>query len=130
MILETPCRRAQFRLRALLIVITLAAVGSWLAEELHTVRQRTELREVLATNSAVVESATKLRASNGEIFGPLAPGPPDPVFWRRWLGDEALVDVTLPYGATASEQEEVRSVFPEARVHARRYPEYHGGNLF
>jgi hypothetical protein len=122
MFIELPRRRLQFGLRSLLALITLAALGLWLAGEFNVVERRTQMRQFLAASAGAVESATKLRAANGEIYGPLGPGPPEPVFWRRWMGDEAVFDVMLPYGTSQSKLEQVKRVFPEARVHVCLYP--------
>jgi hypothetical protein len=122
MFIELPRRRLQFGQRSLLALITLAALGSWFFGEFNIVRRRTEMRQFIAANNGDVESATKLRAANGEIFGPSAPGPSDPMFWRRWMGDEAVFDVMLPYGTSQSKLEQVKRVFPEARVHVCLYP--------
>lgn len=138
MIIETPRRRLPFGLRALLALVTLAAIlamlGSWFAGEWNIVRRRTEMRAFLAANDGNVESATKLRAANGEIYGPDAPGPREPVFWRRWMGDEAAIEVLLPYGTSQGELHRVRKLFPEAHVHARSYHREHkmpgAGGLF
>jgi hypothetical protein len=127
-----PRQRLQFGLRSLLVLITLLALGSWLADEASIVHRRKEMRESLAADFGAVKSATKLRANNGEIFGPLAPGPPEPVVWRRWLGDEAVLDVLLSYGTPKSRLDYVQALFPEARVHARLHPvdPKIGGNMF
>ncbi|HWC90110.1 MAG TPA: hypothetical protein VG433_10655 [Pirellulales bacterium] len=133
MFIELPRRRLQFGLRSLLAVITLAALGSWLAGEFNVVQRRTKMRQFLAANAGAVESATKLRAANGELYGPLGPGPPEPVFWRRWMGDEAVSDVLRPYGTSQSQLDRVRAVFPEAHVHACPYPfgyKMRGTNMF
>lgn len=94
--MHLPRRRVQFTLQTLLLAILLAPLTVWIGSEALVARKRVGQRERLLHDvGAVVVSATRVRATNGTIDGPLAPGPPEPSRLRRWLGDQSLVQIVL-----------------------------------
>jgi hypothetical protein len=100
---ETPKRRwHQFRLRTLMIAVTLLAVPcayvghqlKWNSDR-HEVRSRYQLLRV---------------ENNDGTVGPHAPWP------LGWLGEWGFHEVNVPESTPESEIERLKAIFPEAQV--------------
>ncbi len=107
-----PCRRwFQFRLRGLLVAVTLLAVFmGWLGWELKFIRAR------------------KAALADGSVIGRLRPDELDfkellpqatlatIPFWRRWFGDNAYQWLSVPAESTQADMDRMKEMFPEAIV--------------
>ena len=98
----SPHRRFQFRLRTLLIGVTLLAVACWyVAREVNTARAR----------GSMVDRIVNVEGGFVAHYLKFAPCP-----WiRRLLGDEPVDVVALPISSPLTDQE-IHAVFPEAEV--------------
>jgi hypothetical protein len=98
-----PRRRFQFRLRTLLIGVTLLTMPlGYIGWQARIVRQR---RFELDQNQHIVGTGTVL--PNGR----------DGLSWlRRALGDERVFEIDLETGTVAKEVERVQQIFPEAEI--------------
>src|SRR5689334_13187231 len=98
---QPPRRRLQFRLRTLLIGVTLFAVACWIViGDLQIKNRRKDFIESGAVIAVVIN-----RDGGGVAF-----------VIRRWLGDQWYTSVTLGGEATLEEVHNAAILFPEARV--------------
>ena len=98
-----PNHRFQFRLRSLMIMVTLLAVPcAFVGWQVRLVRER---RDILDNR---INHATA-------IYGMFDP-PSLTLGVRRWLGDVAIRQFFFNADATDDEVEETRRAFPEAEV--------------
>ncbi len=89
----SPTRRRwfQFRLRGLLVAVTLLALFmGWLGWELKFVRERTTAIKWVRDNGGTCVMASDWRAL-APPGSPLVKSFPTVPFWRRWMGDEAVI---------------------------------------
>jgi hypothetical protein len=101
----SPRRRFQFRLRTLMIVVTLLALpGAYVATQAKFVRAR---------------SAWKTRYEHCHFpcisWGGTYDGPDLPPV-RRWLGDQPVSFVLFEYGVAQDDVDEAKTLFPEAEI--------------
>jgi hypothetical protein len=107
----SPRRRFQFRLRTLMIVVTLFALipCGYVGWQAKIVRERrswlTRLQEQGYKYPKIGDIV--IHAGNGH-------GGPNIV--RRWLGDEAIVAVALPATISEEDSEATLRLFPESNV--------------
>src|SRR5438045_876155 len=95
----SPRRRFQFRLRTLMIVVTLlAGVCGYVGWQVKIVRERRRLldRVEAADKGIVVEETTP--------------------FLRRLLGDRSVLRFDLPMETSADERRRIHDIFPEAMI--------------
>jgi hypothetical protein len=106
-------RRFQFRLRTLMIGVTLfcVAVGGYVGWQAKIVRERKPiLDDVLKRGGIAHADYTLSQPQLQRVYL-------SRVSWfREWLGDHAMKWIILPTGATLEEEQRVRSLFPEAEV--------------
>jgi hypothetical protein len=96
-----PCRRFQFRLRTLLIAVTLFCVmGGYLAREAKIVQER-------RAEWKSVKGHVSFR--NEDDFGVLN-------WTRRALGDRPVYIIELPEETEPAEIARLRAIFPEGRI--------------
>ncbi len=101
--------KLQFRLRTLMIVVTLLAVAcGYVGWQAKIVRER----------KAMVERILQVEDGYLARDGPFAPiDHNESIPWiRRLLGDEAIVAVDLPVGCPLTARE-INAVLPEAIIH-------------
>lgn len=121
---KSPRRWLSFSLRTMFIVVT--AICCWLGWESSVVRGRQALlKELRSKPSVEVTSASQWSASHP----PGAVPPPDRresvSFLRRWLGDEAIVEIGYSQhyqSLSAEELQRVAKVLPEARLYELHIP--------
>jgi hypothetical protein len=108
-----------FSVRTLLLCVALAAVAAWIGRDVAAAVQRHAARRWLQQIGGSAESLADwnrqhlLQQPDAETVS----------FIQTWLGDEAVVEVTLPSMATTAEIERARSVFPEAQfIHVAEPP--------
>ena len=105
-----PRRRFQFRLRTLLIVVTLLAVPmGYVGWQAKIVRERDSVREKTEAMGAVFTE----HPGRGVI---LLHGEPPMPFPRNWLGDRHVSGIYIPPTFTEDDVALVRRVFPEAWI--------------
>ena len=105
----TPRRRFQFRLGTLMIGVTLFCVvaGGYVVAQRQIVKGRRAILDDVLYRGGV---------AHPDISWPNGP-PVTRLSWvREWLGDKAMKWIVIPTGATADEEERIRSFFPEAEV--------------
>jgi hypothetical protein len=98
-----PRRRFQFRLRTLLIMVTLLAVPlSYVGWQAKIVRERrAELNRVV----------------DGRLFGIASSDETRAIPWiRRILADQQVYSIMMPVGSDRAELDRLRSLFPEAKI--------------
>jgi hypothetical protein len=99
----TPRRRFQFRLRTLMIVVTLLAIPcGYVGWQVKIVKQRNEMLSILTTN--------------GGILWPeyTDDGAQEMPWIRRLLGDHAVNIIFFPIEMEASTRAKIRAAFPGA----------------
>jgi hypothetical protein len=106
---EPPKRKRrwfQFRLRTLMIVVTLlATVCAYVSWQMRIVRER---------------QAEVNREVEGRIIGTDDVEKDNPVPWiRRLLGDQCVLLIWMPLGTDPAELDRLRALFPEALVETR-----------
>jgi hypothetical protein len=114
-------RRLQFRLRTLLIGVTLLAVPcAFVGWQAKIVRDRNEMREELESRGAIFLSDAVPGQGHPEL---------SPSWLRRLLGDEDVPYIWTPpherldlEGVERFDLDEVRRVFPEAFVVTSELP--------
>jgi hypothetical protein len=101
-------RRFQFRLRTLMIVVTLFCVfGAWFGNQAWIVmRRKAIIRDELISAMTIDESGRNM----------VAPGRPDIPWIHRLLGDHDYKTIFAPRSATDEDLDRYRSAFPEAKV--------------
>jgi hypothetical protein len=81
----------QFRLRTLMVVVTIMAAGcAWIAHEGRIVQERTALRQWIEEGGGACVS-NDLAASVSS-----SPSIDEPSIVRRWMGDQTVTTVFLP----------------------------------
>jgi hypothetical protein len=112
---SAPKRRwFRFSLRTLFVVVTV--FGIWLGWQLHFVTRRKQainwLEEAggLAIHSSWVRDDPSLARDRPDVLNwPQLP------FWRRWLGDETIVEIWIPKDAyNEANIARLAKCFPEA----------------
>ncbi len=111
---ETP-RRGWFRfsLGTLFVTVTLTAIllggVTW------------ERRFALERKALAKEFRDRIGPVG--YLGPHAKPPPTIPFWRYWLGDEPYHEIVVPYGASKSDYQRARQLFPEAEIYTSPSPD-------
>ena len=126
---DPPRRRwFQFSLHALLISMTvLAGCIAWTVCEVRFVH----LRQAVA-KSTLEERGQLLSVKDWEARPEVAANnirsPVTIPFWRRWMGDEAMLEVAIPYGSSDATLNAKRILFSEAQVYVAPEPAAAGGS--
>jgi hypothetical protein len=105
----SPRRRFQFRLQTLMISVTLFCVvaGGYVVAQRQIVKERRAILEDVLIRGGI---------AHPDISWPNGP-PVTRLSWvREWLGDKAMKWIVIPTGATAEEEERIRSLFAEAQI--------------
>ncbi len=107
-------RRFQFRLRTLLIGVTLLAVPlGFVGWQAKIVRDRKA-----ACDEIILGGGGVLRADEGPLPWVLTRGHDYSIpFLRRWMGDHAIFWIVYKRGTTVDEIRRLRSLFPEAMLY-------------
>jgi hypothetical protein len=113
-------RRFQFRLRTLLIFITVfCVVVGWGIGQVRMVRERKSLLDhAIAFGGFYVTGDMEVRANRqvgwSDLYISLAPSTVHPTIpqFRGWLGDEAIGVIGIP--SESPRLEELKAAFPEA----------------
>lgn len=105
--MSTPPRRRwiQFGMRTMFVVVT--AIAVWLGWELNYIRERREFSQrprVLGFNQ--LES----------IHDGMGVDLPTIPFWRRWLGDHAILNIAIRDSPEEDASDAMR-LFPEAEIY-------------
>src|ERR1700730_19069210 len=105
-------RRFQFRLRTLMIAVTLLAVPlGYVGWQMKVIRQRHEA-------AATYQTIRGLETTFGPLHVLRIQRPPAP--WPlRWLGEEGYRTIMVLKGTPADEIARLKSLFPEASVEER-----------
>jgi len=122
-------RRLQFSLRTLLFVVTLLCIAfAWVGWQVRIVQERkAKLAKLLSAGIVVTLDNVREFAKGGphgvwdDVLIPAEPvvlrdGSTDILWYRRWLGDEAVVIFWTNHKLTAEERGNVEQIFPEAKV--------------
>ena len=117
----SPRRRFQFRLRTLLIVVTLLGVAcAYVGWQAKIVRQRAAMLNWLQGRTPLknVVYGTPGYDSEQDARGrwSVAINDPDLPWLRRLLGDHWIMTIIHPTAAADDEIERVRKAFPEAQL--------------
>jgi len=107
--------------------VLVAVACCWLGYNLNFIHKRHAIRKSIEEQGGTVE--VFLRPEPIEtVVGNLtlsylsyqrAHGPeiePDISKWRRWLGDEAVNQIMMPRGTSATDLQGIRAIFPECEV--------------
>ncbi len=124
-----PHRRFQFRLRTLLIVVTLlAVVCGYVGRQIEIVRERKSLLTLLVAEgggywNTATENTYSIVGAVPAYFSPgtyrvVSHGKRDqrPPAIRRWLGDDYIYVIWLPESVAAIDATRFANGFPEADV--------------
>jgi hypothetical protein len=117
----SPRRRFQFRLRMLMIVVTLLAVAcGYVGWQAKVVRQRAEVLNWLQERGPLkhVVYGTPGYDTEQDVHRrwSVAINDPDLPWLRRLLGDHWIMTIIHPTAAVDDEIERVRKAFPEAQL--------------
>jgi len=106
-------RRLQFRLRTLLIVVTLLAMPlGYVGWQARIVRERKAMMNRVYGMGCWVELA-----ANVGWYPPEAKPDRAEIPWlRKCLGDEAVEAFTLPRATSQSDVDQIKAIFPGARI--------------
>jgi hypothetical protein len=114
----SPRRRFQFRLRTLMIAVTLLAVPcAYLGWQKKIVLER---KEMLAQITASGGTVMLVPSTPGVTFYPIVNRNGAPVRYsaipavRRWLGDQYVVNIAPPAGMERECVDRIAALFPEA----------------
>ena len=99
---HTRRRWCQFGLRTLLVAVTFFAL--WLGWEMHYIRER---RVFLASNREVIAAGPKRHL----MMRKTQYKPAEIPLWRRWLGDEAVDVIQMPFAAGDEVHIKARALF-------------------
>jgi hypothetical protein len=117
-------RRFQFRLRTLMIGITLLAIPcAYVGWQAKIVRERQQALKALTDSGTVIFTRETDFADADRIAGYHVDRDtwPSEVPWlRQCLGDEHISTIDLPPSARPADTEWIRSLFPEATVNFDR----------
>jgi hypothetical protein len=103
----SPRRRFQFRLRTLMIVVTLfCVVGGYVAHEAKIVHDRRQWSVPVSD----IKSGPATLIQRGDDSQ-------RPGLLRMWLGDEAVGGISLPMGASDEAVRRALELFPEATIY-------------
>src|SRR5436190_19364866 len=93
--IPAPSRRRWFRfsLRTLFVLMSLACVAVWVGPDLWLVYQRRAMRKWITDRGGTV-TLLSWYMYPGELY----PAIRIPQI-REWMGDEAVAEISLPYGA-------------------------------
>ncbi len=107
----------QFRLRTLLIVVTLAAtLAAILGWQLNFIRQRRAALLWLQSGAGWAITTAEYQQLPGQPpHDPSGPSMQIPA-WRRWLGDEPVASIGFDRKTPDADRERVRRLFPEAEI--------------
>jgi hypothetical protein len=105
-----PRQVLQFSLRTLLIGVTLACVALWIGPDLWLVQQRQAMRQWITSRGGHVTLLSEFRYPR-ERFPDIRISD-----LRQWLGDEAVVEITLPSRATPESLARTLALFAEAET--------------
>ncbi len=112
-------RRRWYRwsLRTLFAVVTVFAV--WLGWHMKIVHQRRAYLDGLKSRGLSYELVSESESAYRDVGSDYMsyyelPGPVSIPFWRRWLGDDAAIRISV--GDVATEADEARRLFPEVGV--------------
>jgi hypothetical protein len=110
MSMPTPPSRRWFRfsLRTIFVVVTVFAV--WLGWELKFIRDRKVFLKWVDETSGSYGTKSEWAIRPNNPFS----NTPDVAKWRRWLGDDATIAITLGPGYTKDEAARMWRLFPEA----------------
>jgi hypothetical protein len=113
-----PRRRFQFRLRTLMIGVTLLAVPcTYFARSIEIARTRRATLDQIRD----VDQGAVIRYGHRED-GLVPPDKPDDRFavpWdRRLFGDDAIATILLPLATDRKHLSEIHAMFPEAKIGA------------
>ena len=108
---SSPSRRFQFRLRTLMIVVTLLAVPcAYVGSQAKIVRNRRTMREWLQSHGAMVMTIA-VDISTKKRFQPS-------VSWlREMFGDSGVVSIGVRRPLSSAEEQRLKAAFPEAVVY-------------
>jgi hypothetical protein len=116
---EPPKRKRrwyQFRLRTLMIAVTLLAVPlGYVGWQVRIVRHRDELRRELAAHGGGSVTATKLIVEL-TAHGQKCDEPPNLSWIRELVGDEYVYFLYVPETVPKELADDLKAEFPEARV--------------
>jgi hypothetical protein len=111
---NNPRRRFQFRLRTLMIGVTLLAVPcAYVAHEAQIVSER---KEWIRAHSGPL----RLSSARSSDIATVVPGDSNraPSLIRRWLGDEPKESINVSKNLSRPQLKEIISLFPEAAIFA------------
>ena len=104
----SPRQRFQFRLRTLMIGVTMLSVPcAYVSWQVKIVRERKEEIRKITNDGGLVG------------FWDVAEPPPLPMevrtvpFIRRWIGDRAVLSVMFKKGTANGERQRIKELFPE-----------------
>jgi hypothetical protein len=101
----------QFKLRTLLIVVTIAAAAcAWATHEGRIVQERTAVREWIEAGGGACVS------NNLSLHVPPGAGIEEPSFVRRWLGDRTVTTVFLPRRFSDRDLQRIKTCFRGATL--------------
>jgi hypothetical protein len=112
--------RFRYNLRTLMLVVTLLCL--WLGWEFNAIQERRAIVEWTVANDGLVYNGGSHIGFFDGSFSTLTFTPASMPFWRRWMGDVAALEITLPASATARDHRRAQRAFPEARVYM--FPEF------
>jgi hypothetical protein len=114
----SPRRRFQFRLRTLMIAVTLLAIPcGYLGWQAKIVRDRRAMIDRVVSIDNGFRMKIDFRMTEPAVSVP----------WiRRLLGDEAIDYIDLPLDTEIEERQRIRAAFPEAHI-VGVYPRISGG---
>jgi hypothetical protein len=103
----SPRRRFQFRLRTLMIVVTLLAVPmSYVGWQAKIVRERSAMREWVSG-----QDGRCMQSGYGDDSGVEVP-----TLIRRWLGDQKVGVVVLLKPVSDDDRERLKDTFPGVQI--------------
>jgi hypothetical protein len=104
-----PTRRRWFQFGVGTMLLLVTAFALWLAWEKHCIQER---RDFLASNKAAIAAGPKRHVMSRKTQYK----PAEISLWRRWLGDEPVDVIPMPFAAGDEAHARARALFPEARL--------------
>lgn len=119
-------RRLQFSLNALLMLLTvLAGCIAWTISEVRYVHLRQAVaKSTLEQNGRLLSVAdweARPEVAANSIHSPVT----NPI-WRRWMGDQPMLEVAILYGSSDTTLEATKLLFHEAQVYVAEPPKSGG----